>query len=396
MKFGEEGVGVVGAGGGLGVVLHGEDGAVFEAEAFDGLVVEVDLGDDGAVFFEFFPGGGEAVILGGDGDFSGLEILDGLVATAVPEFELEGFGAEGVGDDLVTEADAKGGVMVDEFAHGAVGVGDGGGIAGAVGKEESLGIKFADGLGGSVGREDVDVEAVLLKAAIDGVFGAKVEGGNFETLLGNGGGVDVGADNGKGSAGLAAGGPIVGGGGGDFLDEIDSDESAEIAGFGDGFLVIEAFGAEAGVEGTGDAKFFGDGTGIDAFEAGNARFGKVVLYGLVAPPITGEGADLTHHEAADLGAVGFNILGANAVVPDLDGGHGDDLGEIGGIGQDFLITGHAGIETGLSGLGGGGSKGASAENCSVFKCEYSFFKTVCHASGGEKREFGGMQPFMRK
>ena len=111
MEFGEEGVGVVGAGGGFGVVLHGEDGAVFEAEAFDGLVVEVDLGDDGAVFFEFFLGGGEAVILGGDGDFSGLEILDGLVAAAVPEFELKGFGAEGVGDDLVPEADAKGAVI---------------------------------------------------------------------------------------------------------------------------------------------------------------------------------------------------------------------------------------------------------------------------------------------
>lgn len=301
-----------------------------------------------------------------------------------------------MGDDLVPEADAKGGVMVDEFAHGGVGVGDGGGIAGTVRKEETLGLEFADGLGGGIGGEDVDVEAVLLEAAIDGVFGAKVEGGNFEALWGDGGGVDIGADNGKGITGLAAGGPIVGGGGGDFLDEVDSHESAEIAGFGNGFLVTEAFGAEAGVEGTGDAEFFGDGTGIDAFEAGDARFGEVILYGLVAPPITGEGADLTHYEAADLGAVGFNILGANTVVPDLDGGHGDDLGEIGGIGQDLLITGHAGVETGLSGLGGGGSEGPSAKNCAVFKCENPFFKTVCHASGGGKREFGGMQPFMRR
>src|SRR5689334_21288103 len=37
--------GVVGAGAGFGVVLHGEDRKVFVAEAFDGAVVEVDVGD---------------------------------------------------------------------------------------------------------------------------------------------------------------------------------------------------------------------------------------------------------------------------------------------------------------------------------------------------------------
>ena len=265
VELGEEGVGVVGAGGGFGMVLHGEDGTVLEAESFDGLVVEVDLGDDGAVFFEFFPGGGEAVVLGGDGNFSGLEVFDGLVAASVTEFEFKGFCAEGVGDDLVAEADAKGGVMFDEFLDGGVGVGDGGGVAGAVGKEESLGVEFADGFSGGVGREDLDVEAVLLEAAIDGIFGAEVEGGDFEALVGNGGGVDIGAFDSEGIAGLPAGGPIVGGGRGDFLDEVDADESAEVAGFGDGFFVADSLRAEAGVERAGDAKFFGDGAGIDAF-----------------------------------------------------------------------------------------------------------------------------------
>ena len=139
------------AGGGFGVVLYGENGAVFEAESFNGLVVEVDLGDDGTVVFEFFLCGGEGVVLGGDGNFSGFKVFHGLVAAAVPEFELKGFCAEGVGNDLVAEADAEGRIMLNEFFDGGVGVGDGGGVAGAVGKEESLGVEFANRFGGGVG-----------------------------------------------------------------------------------------------------------------------------------------------------------------------------------------------------------------------------------------------------
>lgn len=371
VELGEEGVGVVGAGGGFGVVLYGENGAVLEAESFNGLVVEVDLGDDGTVVFEFFLCGGEAVVLGGDGNFSGFKVFHGLVAAAVPEFELKGFCAEGVGNDLVAEADAEGRIMLNEFFDGGVGVGDGGGVAGAVGKEESLGVEFADRFGRGVGGEDVYVEAVLLQATVDGIFSTEVEGRDFETLLRDGGGVDVGTDYGERFAGFLAGGPVVGGGCGDFFNKVNSDESAEIAGFGDGGFIADVFSAETGVEGSGYAEFFGDGAGVHAFEAGYARFGEVVLNGLMAAPVTGERAHFAYYKTAHFGAIRFNVFGTNAVVADLDGGHRDDLGKIGRVGQDFLVSGHAGVEAGFSGFSGGGSKGSPAENCSVFKCEYA-------------------------
>ena len=44
-EFAEEVAGVVGAWGGFRVVLDGEDWGVAVAEAFDGLVVEIDVGD---------------------------------------------------------------------------------------------------------------------------------------------------------------------------------------------------------------------------------------------------------------------------------------------------------------------------------------------------------------
>jgi hypothetical protein len=60
---------------------------------------------------------GEAVVLGGDGDSSGAQVLDRLVAAAVAELELEGFAAEGVGEELVAEADAENRLFADELAE---------------------------------------------------------------------------------------------------------------------------------------------------------------------------------------------------------------------------------------------------------------------------------------
>ena len=80
----------MGAGAGFGVVLDAEDGQVGVAEAFDGAVVEVDVGDDAAAGFEALLVDGEAVVLAGDLDSAGVEVLDRLVAAAVAELELVG------------------------------------------------------------------------------------------------------------------------------------------------------------------------------------------------------------------------------------------------------------------------------------------------------------------
>ena len=95
---------------------------------------------------------GEAVVLGGDGDFAGAQILDRLVAAAVAELQLEGRAAEGVGEDLVAEADAEDRELADESRDFLVDVAEGGGIAGAVGEEDAVRI-FRQHLGGGGGGE---------------------------------------------------------------------------------------------------------------------------------------------------------------------------------------------------------------------------------------------------
>src|SRR4051812_38322517 len=103
----EERIGVVRAGGGFRVILHREDREIFVAQAFDRVVVEVDLGDKGATFCERLWIGGETVILRGNGDFSGLQVLHGLVAAAMAELEFEGLSTERVREHLMTEANTE-------------------------------------------------------------------------------------------------------------------------------------------------------------------------------------------------------------------------------------------------------------------------------------------------
>ncbi len=80
------------------------------------------------------------MILGGDLNAPGLEILDGMVGAAVSEGKLEGLQADGTAEQLVPEADAPDGLAPDDLAHGVDDVAERGGIAGAVCEEDRVGI----------------------------------------------------------------------------------------------------------------------------------------------------------------------------------------------------------------------------------------------------------------
>ena len=82
----EEVVGVVGAGCGFGVVLDAEQRERFVAQAFEGLIVQVDVGEldfvgvDGVWIY------GEVVVVGGDLNFAGGVVADRVIAAVMAEF----------------------------------------------------------------------------------------------------------------------------------------------------------------------------------------------------------------------------------------------------------------------------------------------------------------------
>jgi len=68
------------------------------------------------------------------------------------------------------------------------------------------------------------------------------------------------------------------------------------------------------------------------------------IQGLLRTPVAGNSAQFLDDESAQVGAVGFEIFGIDAVVTDEGIGHHYHLSAIGRIGEHFLIAGHAGVE----------------------------------------------------
>src|ERR1044071_7666586 len=92
----EEVVAVVRARARLGVVLHGDDGQVTMAEAFDRPVVEVRVGQDQLrLLREGLGVDGEAMVLRRHLDMPRLQVLHGMVRAAMAELELERPGPAG-------------------------------------------------------------------------------------------------------------------------------------------------------------------------------------------------------------------------------------------------------------------------------------------------------------
>src|SRR5438093_11341782 len=87
----------------LGVVLHGEDGELLVNHPLDRVVVQVPVGDLELGRLHGLRVDREAVVLRGDVDPPGAEVLDGLVPAAVPELQLVRLAAEREAEDLVAE-----------------------------------------------------------------------------------------------------------------------------------------------------------------------------------------------------------------------------------------------------------------------------------------------------
>src|SRR4051794_26354928 len=123
----EEVEAVVRAGARLRVVLDRPAGDVEQREALDGAVVEVQvrqlrgaevgLPPDGLVGVDRLLSAGaehrEAMVLRGDLDAAGLEVLHRVVAAAVAERQLEGLQAHGPAQQLVAEADPERRALAD-------------------------------------------------------------------------------------------------------------------------------------------------------------------------------------------------------------------------------------------------------------------------------------------
>ena len=128
----------MGAGSGLGVVLHAEGGQISAAQSLDDPVVEIDVGHLGGA--QRVGGHRIVVILRGDLHSSRRQPLDRVVPPVVAERELVGGGTQSAGQQLMAQADPEDGhgAVIDQSPHLADDPGQGCRVTGAVRQEDPV------------------------------------------------------------------------------------------------------------------------------------------------------------------------------------------------------------------------------------------------------------------
>ena len=124
------------------MILDGEHRFGLMPQAFHRLVVQIDA-VHGHLGRQGFWINGKTVVLRGDLDFAGFQILYRLVRAAMTELELESLSSECLSQNLVAESNAKHrNARIQQRLHFPDNVIQRGGIAGAVGKKNPGGLEL--------------------------------------------------------------------------------------------------------------------------------------------------------------------------------------------------------------------------------------------------------------
>jgi hypothetical protein len=117
---------------------------------------------------------------------------------------------------------------------------------------------------------------------------------------------------------------------------------------------------------------------IDIPNDGNFVAVQIELGGFSGAPVRGDLRELADDERFDIRARRFFVVKIGADIADVRIGEADDLPGVTGIGENFLVTGEAGIENDFAAAARDGAGSAAVKEAPVFQSE----------SGGSMRNFG--------
>ena len=182
-EFVEEADAVIGTGRGFGMILHAGYRQRRVTDALNRAVIERDVRDFDGQTLQGFGVDRVAVILRGDCDFAGLQIFDGLIGTAMTEFEFVSVRAHCQRDDLMAEAYPENRTLAEKFPD----FGDDGRdifwVAGAVRQKYSVGIEREDFFGGSLRRHDRHAAIEFAHRVEDIAFDSEIHRDDVERIL---------------------------------------------------------------------------------------------------------------------------------------------------------------------------------------------------------------------
>ena len=213
----------------------------------------------------------------------------------------------------------------------------GGGVAGAVGHEEAVGVDGLDVVDGGRGGQHVHADAALGEADRGHALDAEVDRRDAEARLAvpavvlrlhRVGLVD--ADF-LGQAGA-------------FHRRAGQDGVHEFLVRGAGCVA----GEDAGAHGLVFAQVPGDGAGVHALDADDALLDEFVVQGAFGAPVGGAAGGVADDVAGHPDAAGLGVVVVHAGVADVRRGLHHELAGVGGVGDGLLVAGHAGGEDRLA------------------------------------------------
>ena len=106
---------------------------------------------------------------------------------------------------------------------------------------------------------------------------------------------------------------------------------------------------------------------IDLGHGHDATLAQVVGQALARAPVAHGRTHVTHHQTGRPDAVALVVFRIDADVADMGRGHRHDLTMIRGVGEDFLVTGDAGVEDDFAGRLAQRAKTGAGPDCTVFQ-----------------------------
>ena len=143
------------------VVLDRKDGEVPVAHAFQTLVIQVDMGDLHLSRRERIHIDAESVVLCGNFNFLGGQVLHGMIRAVMTELKFEGFAAKSETAELMAEADAKDGHAAEELLDVFDSVADWLRIAWTIREEDAVRLEIHNVLGRRLRRDNPHIAVVI-------------------------------------------------------------------------------------------------------------------------------------------------------------------------------------------------------------------------------------------
>ncbi len=224
-------------------------------------------------------------------------------------------------------------------ANALLRVGHGLRIARAVGQKNSIGLEREYIFRGGGRRNDRYAATLAHQSAQDVVLDAVVVGDDvvFRRRIFH-------ADNFCGLMRAHAFVPLIHAARGDFLGEVSAIHLRNRACLRDQLIGV---GLKHGDNAAHDAvvtQMAHQRARVDFGEHGNLVALQILFRDLLRAPVGADPRELAHDQALDVGTRGFVVVGVGAVIADFRIGEDYDLAGVGGVGENFLVSGDRGVK----------------------------------------------------